>query len=397
MKNRIQIDNFTILIIFVAALLNFFIHYLNIDSYTKNITIPFTIMLGTYIILLRDHTICNRKAYYLLIPIFLILASDIFLNIDGSNMFLNMIILPILFSMLFFLLTNKNYRISSNVFAWVFPLFFENHFSNLRYLKEKIFQEKNKSLNIFLGVLIGGFFGIVILSLLMSADDYFKAFIDNTVQMFHFDFSGIIIFFLSFVLLFSIFINILLNRNKKIKKTTYQEVSETMVITILVIINVVFILFLISEISRLTTNFLQLPVKYTYSSYAREGFFQLLIVTVINFGIIMYLLYKTTIIKNSKNIKNLILVLIAFSIVLIFNSYYRMFLYIDNYGFTILRLQVILFLAMELVLFIVLIKKLVSNLKYDDAIIYFIVIISFYIVNLYLCTNRFIQIINNIY
>ena len=43
-------------------------------------------------------------------------------------------------------------------------------------------------------------------------------------------------------------------------------------------LNSIFVLFLLSEISKLTTNFLQLPIEYTYASYAREGFFQLLFV-----------------------------------------------------------------------------------------------------------------------
>ena len=52
-------------------------------------------------------------------------------------------------------------------------------------------------------------------------------------------------------------------------------------------INLVFVLFIVSEISKLTNNFLSLPVEYTFSSYAREGFFQLLFVTLINFSIII--------------------------------------------------------------------------------------------------------------
>lgn len=71
-----------------------------------------------------------------------------------------------------------------------------------------------------------------------------------------------------------------------------------------------------------------------------------------------------------------------------------MYLYINNYGFTVLRLQVILFLTMELIIFSVLIKKLFKDLKSNDALIYFIVMISFYILNLYLCNDAFINFLN---
>lgn len=397
MKNEIKISKLSIVVTFISALLIVFCHNLNIDNYNKTILLPFAIMLVSYIIILRKGPWLNKKAYYLLIPIVLILISNLLIKIDYSNMLLNLIILPILLSMFFFLLTNRYYKISGKSLGWFFNLFPTGLFSNLHYIQMKFSKEENnKAFNIFLGVFIGGIFGFVILLLLMSADDYFNAFIGNITQLFHFDFNSIMVFIVSFIVLFSVLVNILLNQTKKMEKTTYQQLNETMLITVLSIINIIFVLFLISELSRTTVNFLQLPIQYTYSSYAREGFFQLLAVTVINFSIIMYLLYKSTIIKESKRVKKLILLLIGFSLILIFNSYYRMFLYIGNYGFTILRLQVILFLAMELVLFIALIQKLIKGFKHSDSIIYLIMMLSFYIVNLYLCTDIFIQFLNHI-
>ena len=169
-----------------------------------------------------------------------------------------------------------------------------------------------------------------------------------------------------------------------------------MITTILSIVNVVFVLFLISEVSRLTNNFLQLPVSYTYSSYAREGFFQLLFVTLINFIIIMFLLYKTKLIKDNKTIRILNIILIVFSLLLICNSYYRMGLYIGHFGLTILRLQVILFLAMEVILFGILLKKILKLLRYRDGLLFFIIMISFYIINLYMCNEVIIRLLNRI-
>ena len=169
-----------------------------------------------------------------------------------------------------------------------------------------------------------------------------------------------------------------------------------MITTILSIVNVVFVLFLISEVSRLTNNFLQLPVSYTYSSYAREGFFQLLFVTLINFIIIMFLLYKTKLIKDNKTIRILNIILIVISLLLICKSYYRMGLYIGHFGLTILRLQVILFLAMEVILFGILLKKILKGLRYRDGLLFFIIMISFYIINLYMCNEVIIRLLNRI-
>lgn len=400
MKNNIKINNSILVGILIASLCNVFIQYLPINSYIKNFTLPIFNLLITYLILLNNQKkIVNVKAYYLLIPIILILISNLLLKIDDSNLFLNVIILPILMTLFFSLLTNKNYKISIQVFSWVNHLIFTNIFSNLSLIKNikcKNIETKNKTTNIILGILIGCGIGLIILLLLMSADTYFKFFVNKIFCLFKFDLGKTFIFIISFILLFSIYVNILLNQSCKMKNNNNKKINDIMAITIITIIDIIFVLFLISELSRLTNNFLQVPVQYTYSSYAREGFFQLLVVTTINFNIIMYLLYKTPLIKENHVIKKLILLLICFSIFLIFNSYYRMFLYIFNYGYTVLRLQVILFLAMEMILFLILVKKIVKELKINDTTLYFAIMISFYILNIYLCTNNFVSLLNHI-
>lgn len=400
MENNIKINNSILVGILIASLCNVFIQYLPINSYIKNFTFPIFNLLITYLILLNNQKrIVNVKAYYLLIPIILILISNLLLKIDDSNLFLNVIILPILMTLFFSLLTNKNYKISIQVFSWVNHLIFTNIFSNLSLIKNikcKNIETKNKTTNIILGILIGCGIGLIILLLLMSADTYFKFFVNKIFCLFKFDLGKTFIFIISFILLFSIYVNILLNQSCNMKKNNNKKIDDIMAITIITIIDIIFVLFLISELSRLTNNFLQVPVQYTYSSYAREGFFQLLVVTTINFNIIMYLLYKTPLIKENHVIKKLILLLICFSIFLIFNSYYRMFLYIFNYGYTVLRLQVILFLAMEMILFLILVKKIVKELKINDTTLYFVIMISFYILNIYLCTNNFVSLLNHI-
>ncbi len=400
MKNNIKINNSILVGILIASLCNVFIQYLPINSYIKNFTFPIFNLLITYLILLNNQKkIVNVKAYYLLIPIILILISNLLLKIDDSNLFLNVIILPILMTLFFSLLTNKNYKISIQVFSWVNHLIFTNIFSNLSLIKNikcKNIETKNKTTNIILGILIGCGIGLIILLLLMSADTYFKFFVNKIFCLFKFDLGKTFIFIISFILLFSIYVNILLNQSCNMKNNNNKKIDDIMAITIITIIDIIFVLFLISELSRLTNNFLQVPVQYTYSSYAREGFFQLLVVTTINFNIIMYLLYKTPLIKENHVIKKLILLLICFSIFLIFNSYYRMFLYIFNYGYTVLRLQVILFLAMEMILFLILVKKIVKELKINDTTLYFVIMISFYILNIYLCTNNFVSLLNHI-
>lgn len=398
-QSKIKKEN--IFIPLISAILIVIVSNLKIDWYFKDVIFPFIMLLLCNIILVMENKDINKKAYFMLIPIILILASNILLKLVNStiaenNMLLNVIILPILISIFLFLLTNKNYKISLSNMPLIFKLFPSGIFSNLKFIKFKTSSEKqNKIINAIFGIVVGLSFATFIMFLLTSADDYFSKFMSKILISIDFDIGNIIMVIIYFIILFSIGVNVLKNKNLEMKETKYKIIDNTIIISMLLVVNFVFVLFLVSELSKLCGNFLQIPKGYIYSSYAREGFFQLLFVTMINFSIIAYLMYKTKNIEENKTVKVLTLLLIAFSCFLIFNSYYRMFLYIGRFGFTVLRLQVILFLAMELFLFGFIAKKILKGLK-NDAMIFMIIMTVFYIINLYVCNDWFIRIIENI-
>lgn len=387
-----------IIVSLLSAILIVIISKLNINWYFKTIMFPFLVITLSSSILVAKNKNLNKKAYLLLIPIILILICNIFLSLlngqlDSNNKIINVFILPILISIYLFMLIDKNYKLTLQNIPLVFNLFPKNLGSNLKYIKLDNSKKKNeKIINSIIGIFIGIILSSVILALLSSADDYFGKFLYNVKSFTSsiLDIGTITWIIIFFVILFSIGINILNFKQTDNKKNNKIEPNSTMITSMLATINLVFILFLISEISKLCGNFLKIPSGYIYSSYAREGFFQLLFVTIINFSIILFLLYKTNLINNNKIIKGLTLSLIIFSILLIFNSYYRMFLYIEKFGFTNLRLQVILFLLMELLSLLVILKKILFKLK-NDFVIFFIIIITTYIVNLYICNNWFIR------
>lgn len=397
MELKIKKEN--VIIPIVSALLIVIIGNLKIDWYFKTIMFPFFMILVSSTILVMKNDDINKKAFYLLIPIILIIFSNLILillkgTLDENNEILNIIVLPILISIYLFSLINRNYKIALVNIPLMFKIFPRYLFRNLKFLKIKTNREKtNKILNAVFGIIVGIVFSIVILLLLMSADDYFNKFVSKAFISINFDFSKIMQFVIFFIIIFSIGVNLIRNRYIVMKENKTRKIDHTIIISMLSVINLVFVLFLISEVSKLCGNFLQIPKGYIYSSYAREGFFQLLFVTIINFSIILYLIYKTNVIKENKVIRNLVLILIAFSVLLIFNSYYRMFLYIGKYGFTNLRLQVILFLFMELILFGIIIKKIINKVN-NDGLIFLVIMTSFYVINLYICNDFFIRLIS---
>lgn len=396
MELKIKREN--VIVPIVSALLIVIISNLKIDWYFKTIMFPFFMVLVSSTILVMKNDDINKKAFYLLIPIILIIFSNLILillkgTLDENNEILNIIVLPILISIYLFSLINKNYKITLVNIPLMFKIFPRYLFRNLKFLKIKTSREKtNKILNAVFGIIVGIVFSIVILLLLMSADDYFNKFVSKAFISINLDFSKIMQFVIFFIIIFSIGVNLIRNRYIVMKENKTRKIDHTIIISMLSVINLVFVLFLISEVSKLCGNFLQIPKGYIYSSYAREGFFQLLFVTIINFSIILYLIYKTNVIKENKIIRNLVLILIAFSVLLIFNSYYRMFLYIGKFGFTNLRLQVILFLFMELILFGIIIKKIINKVN-NDGLIFLVIMTSFYVINLYICNDLFIRLI----
>lgn len=390
MKEIFKVKNIHLLLIGLSSILITIFSKINLGQI--NYVLPYLIGLCCYLIIFIKEKDTNNKAYFYLIPIVLIIAAYFIFKIDLSNIVLNIFVIPVLFIIFIFKLVNKDYKIGNGFLKSLFSIFPNRLFSNLKYLQNGKSKDPNKVKNIILGLLVGIFVGYIFLILLTSADDYFNAFIES---IFHsIDLIRIFILIGSFVIMFSILANIYLNRSVKYSNNKKEHIEGVRTITVLSVINFVFMLFLISEISRLTNNFLKLPVEYTYSSYAREGFFQLLAITVINFLINIFMIYKTNILSENKTVKKLLLLLSGFSIMLIFNSYYRMYMYISNYGFTVLRLQVVLFLLMELIIFGLLIKKMISNNIFKDGQIYYLIFVIFYIANIYLCSNWFIKLLS---
>lgn len=398
-----KINKYNILSFEIIALICSFIfltiYNINMNEWIKYFIIPMSLLLISCIYIIKNNNLeVNKKAYILLIPIILMLLSGIIVDLDYSNMTIY-IILPLVISMFLFILTNPNYKISLRSLLWIFKLIPDGFIDNFEYFKYP--NKKNKINNIIIGCIIGIPIAIVLLILLGNADKYFNVFINNLINnvstIFNFEiFIKNIIWpiALIFITFYVIYINIIRHNKDELEEKEIKKINNVVVSTILIIINCVFVLFLLSELSKITTNFLNIPSEYTYAKYAREGFFQLLIVTSINFSITSFFIYETDIIKKNKLVKNLLLLLIIFSIMLIFNSYYRMFLYINSYGFTILRLQVMLFLTMEFIIFLLLIKKIINNIKHNETKLFTTIILTTYILNLYLCNESFINLIS---
>ncbi|MEA5027051.1 MAG: DUF4153 domain-containing protein [Erysipelotrichaceae bacterium] len=386
-----------------GALFITIIHNLPIANlYLRDIITPFAVLLSGHLYLIRRSAIqINKEAWCLLIPIVLIMTSDLLIQQDFSNQFLNIFVLPILIAVFYFRLVNPHYRLSKETFWWNFRLFPGSWRKNLASLGKVGFNRTNDKtkglIYVVLGLIIGLPIAFLLLTILSRADRYFNAFVGSLVTNINIAFfqnnifSNFIYSAVFFIIIYNIMLNLFWHKDDRFTEKNYPVLNDTVSTTVLTLINIIYILFAVSEVSKLTTNFLQLPVMYTYAAYAREGFFQLLFITIINFAIILYYCYYTNSIQSNALLRRLILMLIVFSILLIFNSYYRMSLYLLAYGLTILRLQVLLFLTMELLLFAMLLKKLLISLRHRDSDLMFFILTLFYLLNVYSANEPFVS------
>lgn len=105
---------------------------------------------------------------------------------------------------------------------------------------------------------------------------------------------------------------------------------------------VTYLVFSIIQILFLFTDSLSLPQGYSYANYAREGFFQLLFVCVINLVLVLLCLSRF---KESKYLKVILTIISMCTYIMIASSAMRMLLYINYYYLTFLRLFVLWSLA----------------------------------------------------
>ena len=112
-------------------------------------------------------------------------------------------------------------------------------------------------------------------------------------------------------------------------------------ITVTGLLTLVYLVFSVIQIAYLMLH-MKLPAGYTYAEYAHEGFYQLLIVCVLNLAIVSV----SSRIFNKNTILNVILLIMcACTGIMIVSSGMRMLLYIRVYYLTFLRIFVLWFLV----------------------------------------------------
>ena len=234
---------------------------------------------------------------------------------------------------------------------------------------DRIAPEKRKTLkNIFTGLIISVPLLVIVIALLTSADTVFHKFIADILKPLesigsiplaeHVGVIGIIT-----VLLFGYLAVVLKAEVEGVSASAERSTGgsdATIVVTVLVMVNAVYVLFCVIQFTYLFggEEVIRSIPDYTYAEYARRGFSELIVVTVINLSILLIGLRFT---QNGGRLDRLVLVLrcllVLCTTIMLYSAHLRLKLYEEAYGYTYARIFAHTFIGFLFVLFMLTLYK----------------------------------------
>ena len=345
-------------------------------------------------VLSKNKKIVNKKALIFVIPIIL-LSSTYFIFNNELFKVLNIFVIVALGIIMCVYLCKPKTKWSEFLkkIGYVFGGMFESVSDVIDTFKIPEDKKDNESLEkvkkIGKSLLITIPIILVVLILLMSADQVFegifdKVFLDLSEVL---SLDGIIkllsrlsVILITFLLCGGFIVNLVKDNTMFTKEDEDTKISvkfENLTINmILTILNIIYLIFSFIQITNLFMNTSNDP-NFDYSSYARQGFFQLMFVSFINFVILTVAnINKIEKTKNQKIYNKIMsLLIILFTLIIIVSAFYRMNLYQETYGYTYLRIFVDFVLITEGLISIPIIIRLLG--KKIDVLKVSIVITSF--------------------
>lgn len=350
----------------MAKLLKYILFLCILNSilfYNKNLginVILFMLPLLIFILyVLKDNNkINNRYGLLFVIPIIL-LSCTYFIYNNQFFRILNTIVISLLYIFMYIYTIKPTCQVNNflkDIINFIFKPFYcvgnlyhilSTKINDLIKIKE-CNKKKLKSIIIVIPIVI------IVLILLSSADMMFNSIFVNFSKLFkNLSIENIIGRIIIIIVLFTYIgglINYLIfdyqkDENAKCNKFKIENYTIKLLLTIL---NIIYVIFDFIQIRSLI--FHQVSENINYSQYAREGFFQLMFISIIN--LIIILVSKHSNDKENKYNKSMSIIMIILTFIIIISSFLRMNMYESVYGYTLLRLLVYITLITEVILLI---------------------------------------------
>lgn len=317
----------------------------------------------------RSFAFRQRRMGLLLMLIILTLSANYFLYDVLIFNLLNALLIP------FFIVVHTVMLTKPSYIRWDRPIFivrlimtffgaFVYNSSFLKRLYKRMFKqldEKNSDVmkKVFLGLLIGVPLLFFVVGLLVQADEAFERFlsifpnwlggleINETIVRI-----GVA---LALGWLFFGMMQILPREETKtppIAKGEGEKYDGIVSLTVLILLNMVYALFTAVQFSYFFGG--ELYGGMSYSEYARRGFFELVVVSLINLTVLVIMLKinRPEGKKVDRTLRGMYSLLIVFSGILLISAFQRLMLYEAEYGYTMARVLPHVFMIFLLVIFI---------------------------------------------
>lgn len=325
-----------------------------------------TTLYGVFFWRFRGFPFASERLGYLLGSCIMLLSASFYTSNNHFFYALNLLAVPSLVLFHFLLITRPK-MLSWNDRTFIFYSFsrlIEAFRFNLRFVSSsrEFFKGNTQTTivwkKVFTGMVLSLPVLVLVLYLLSTADDQFKQMVGNLPEWLN-QINPVTVFRFIVVLAYTfVFFGILsVLRRKKTKvyenrpDSPLIQVDEVIALTILVLLNAVYVLFTIVQFHYFFGGFLQ--ESLTYAQYARKGFFELLAVSLINLSLTVAILARTGQPKPrlKKWLQAMVSLLILTTAVILTSSFLRMYLYEKAYGFTFTRVLAHSFMVFLAIIF----------------------------------------------
>lgn len=356
-----NIDKKDIIFLFVFAVISFLVIRLGaLTGFGLGFAVSSTVFLGCAAAFVYDKKAKQKGWYFTLLFLEMLFGASFFFNNDPLIKFFDICALFIVGFMCFnglsgnALYSDGSYKeVLEGLYSGIIKPF-ENITVPFSSFKQASKSGKNKSL---LGALVGIGVSlpllIVIVSLLVSSDVAFE----NLLTKLFSDVIKLVLALFGTILIMPVIYSYALVLRKKATtpekmKTGKAEgnLSAVPINTVLCVVSAAYVLYIVSQLAYITKAFaFLLPADYTSSRFAREGFFQMLVVAAINLALVWI---TSVLVKRRENgdmpvfTKILNAFLCLFTLFYIATAFLKMAQYISNFGFTYLRVTTSVFMVM---------------------------------------------------
>ncbi len=389
-EHNLVIKKILILNIIIALFATFFFAgdnsgYIGLFSFTSIVSLLLLVFL------FKENLVENKKAFLWLVPINLIAFSN---ALFMTNLhYLNIIVIHILFSVMFIQATNTDLKDIFDFTLYISSIknFIPNFIlTNTLFNKGILPQIKNNSLSnlkkIIIGLCLVAPIMFVVLILLSVADKNFAEIVfENSFNLPSY-FNKLVYFIIATIIFFLYSSKIIYSKytpTTEVKKFGFDGIIFS---TSLFCLNFIYLIFIYIQAKYFITDGLMvLPEGFTYAEYATHGFQCTFLVTLINFGIIVFVTELTKIKFDNTLFKLNFGLIFLTNTLLIFTAFIRTYMYMDVYGYTSTRLSVILVLLLQFIIMILLLCKIIFKIQFYKVATF--VVLGIYLVQAYFAND----------